>query len=428
MNFEELMRHAADNKNNAIRQQQKMGRAHKDNRSPVSSSAVQAFLKKKEEEKKRQQAEAEAARRARIQARLEESTKKPTKKRNPQDNKASCDSDKKTLIKNSREVQEHLPRKIPKKSSTPQQGGKSQEIINSKPDVSQTRKVPNLATNSKLNNKTGSKASDQQSVTPKKPIIECKNSKLKKLPAKPVDFKDLLALAEQNKSGKRKMEAPPMKEGKTKKSVPPEPIKDRSSVSRQSTHGEVIRNNKAQSIRQGVKRNHVEASKNNRPPAPERTKKKQEARMTIQTETISNTLTTCPETSGGPVRGTCRDFARQGLPTSRLSGPPSGMRRYQERQYEDYDDYDDDDDDDFIDDGGDEADVSSYIREIFGYDKRKFKDEDFDDRSMEVSYRQIEKEEARSSKIAKLEDEIEFLKEQAELKKQKAALMKKRKK
>lgn len=86
--------------------------------------------------------------------------------------------------------------------------------------------------------------------------------------------------------------------------------------------------------------------------------------------------------------------------------------------------------DDFIDDGEGEdgPDVSKYIREIFGYDRTRFNDADDDLSYMETSYRQIEREEQKSAKIAKLEDEIEHLKELAELKKERDKLKKNKKK
>lgn len=62
-------------------------------------------------------------------------------------------------------------------------------------------------------------------------------------------------------------------------------------------------------------------------------------------------------------------------------------------------------DDDFIDDGEGAEDYSATIREIFGYDKRRFANERFDDAAMESSYAQQEFEEKRSARIGQLEDE-----------------------
>lgn len=57
--------------------------------------------------------------------------------------------------------------------------------------------------------------------------------------------------------------------------------------------------------------------------------------------------------------------------------------------------------DDFIDDGPleDPSAVSSLIRDIFGYDKSRYRDEDFDDRQMESSFAQQMREEFVSKKI-----------------------------
>lgn len=57
--------------------------------------------------------------------------------------------------------------------------------------------------------------------------------------------------------------------------------------------------------------------------------------------------------------------------------------------------------DDFIDDGDCEEDISSHIRDIFGYDKRRYRDLDDDDREMESSYAQMQREEFISKKLGK---------------------------
>jgi len=68
--------------------------------------------------------------------------------------------------------------------------------------------------------------------------------------------------------------------------------------------------------------------------------------------------------------------------------------------------YDDDDEDeydseldDFIDDGDCEEDISSHIRDIFGYDKRRYQGIDDDDRGMESSFAQVQREEFISKKL-----------------------------
>ena len=71
------------------------------------------------------------------------------------------------------------------------------------------------------------------------------------------------------------------------------------------------------------------------------------------------------------------------------SPPPPAHRRSaggRARVIESDDEEDDSDMDDFIDDSDAKMDISAQIRNIFGYDRRKFRDEeDFDDRSMECN-------------------------------------------
>jgi len=57
--------------------------------------------------------------------------------------------------------------------------------------------------------------------------------------------------------------------------------------------------------------------------------------------------------------------------------------------------------DDFIDDGPEGGDYSKYIKEIFGYDKSRYRDENFDDKTMESSFSQQMREEYISKKIGK---------------------------
>lgn len=55
--------------------------------------------------------------------------------------------------------------------------------------------------------------------------------------------------------------------------------------------------------------------------------------------------------------------------------------------------------DDFIDDGDCEEDISLHIRNIFGYDRRRYRDQDDDDRGMESSFAQMQREEFISKKL-----------------------------
>lgn len=88
------------------------------------------------------------------------------------------------------------------------------------------------------------------------------------------------------------------------------------------------------------------------------------------------------------------------------------------RRYEDEEDEYDPEMDDFIDDGGDEPDdISRHIREIFGYDRNRYKDEsDYALKFMESSWKDMQKEEARSLRMAVQEDLEEEKREEEELK------------
>lgn len=81
--------------------------------------------------------------------------------------------------------------------------------------------------------------------------------------------------------------------------------------------------------------------------------------------------------------------------------------------------------DDFIDDGDEELDYSSEIKKIFGYDKSRYKDEDFDDRQMESNFATVMREEYISKKCGIMED-LEDMKQEALEKKQKEKMRAKR--
>lgn len=104
--------------------------------------------------------------------------------------------------------------------------------------------------------------------------------------------------------------------------------------------------------------------------------------------------------------------------------PPPGMKQRNKshapkRRLDSESEYDSELDD-FIDDGpADAQDVSSYIRDIFGYDRNKYKDFDDDDHNMESNFAQVMREEYISKKIGILED-LEDMRLEAEEKKKKA--------
>ncbi|XP_053347000.1 protein SPT2 homolog isoform X1 [Clarias gariepinus] len=98
------------------------------------------------------------------------------------------------------------------------------------------------------------------------------------------------------------------------------------------------------------------------------------------------------------------------------------------RMHEDEEEYDSEMDD-FIDDEGEEQDeISKHIREIFGYDRKKYKDEsDYALKFMESSWKDQQKEEARSLRLGIKEDEEEMRMEEEEMKRKLAMKAKRRK-
>ncbi|KAH9495014.1 hypothetical protein Btru_018427 [Bulinus truncatus] len=76
----------------------------------------------------------------------------------------------------------------------------------------------------------------------------------------------------------------------------------------------------------------------------------------------------------------------------------------------------DSDMDSFIDDGDCEVDYSSEIQKMFGYNKNKYKDEDEDLSNMEADFKTVMMEEKRSAKLGLLEDLEDMKREEEELK------------
>ncbi|XP_040844422.1 protein SPT2 homolog isoform X1 [Ochotona curzoniae] len=108
---------------------------------------------------------------------------------------------------------------------------------------------------------------------------------------------------------------------------------------------------------------------------------------------------------------------------------PAGYKR--QREYEEEDDDDDEYDsemEDFIEDEGEpQEDISKHIREIFGYDRKKYKDEsDYALRYMESSWKEQQKEEAKSLRLGMQEDLEEMRREEEEMKRRKAKKLKRR--
>ena len=100
------------------------------------------------------------------------------------------------------------------------------------------------------------------------------------------------------------------------------------------------------------------------------------------------------------------------------NGRPSKKPRMEHGYIDEYDDEYDSEMDNFIDDADDDPDnISKHIRDIFGYDRRKFKYErDEDLRGMDSSYSQICQEEARSARLGRQEDLEDIRQEELELK------------
>ncbi|NXI97663.1 SPT2 protein, partial [Psophia crepitans] len=137
-------------------------------------------------------------------------------------------------------------------------------------------------------------------------------------------------------------------------------------------------------------------------------------KCTVVSETISSkNLVTRP--SNGQING------MRSLQGHRPVFHPQGLGRppiSYKRQIEDDDDEYDSEMDDFIEDEGEpQEEISKHIREIFGYDRKRYKDEsDYALRYMESSWREQQKEEARSLRLGVQEDLEELRREEEELK------------
>ncbi|XP_034626120.1 protein SPT2 homolog [Trachemys scripta elegans] len=144
-------------------------------------------------------------------------------------------------------------------------------------------------------------------------------------------------------------------------------------------------------------------------------------KCTVVSETISSkNLVSRP--SNVPMNGTRPPpghrpvFHPQGLP--RPSLPPISYKR----QIEDDEEYDSEMDDFIDDEGQPQEEISKHIREIFGYDRNKYKDEsDYALRYMESSWKEQQKEEARSLRLGVQEDLEELRREEEELKRKRQA-------
>ncbi|KAM4572595.1 protein SPT2 homolog [Odontesthes bonariensis] len=150
---------------------------------------------------------------------------------------------------------------------------------------------------------------------------------------------------------------------------------------------------------------------------------------TVVSETISSKNFGGPRPGGPPRPGMPQRPGmgpRPGMPPRPIMNRPPGMMlppitSAYKRKYEDEDEEYDSEMDDFIDDGGEQQDeISRHIKEIFGYDRTKYKDEsDYALKFMESSWKDVQKEETRSLKLAVQEDLEEEKREEEDLRRQK---------
>ncbi|KAF3689015.1 Protein SPT2 -like protein SPT2 domain-containing protein 1 [Channa argus] len=145
-------------------------------------------------------------------------------------------------------------------------------------------------------------------------------------------------------------------------------------------------------------------------------------KCTVVSETISSKNVGGPRPGIPPQPGIPQ---RPGMPP-RLGMPPRPMMNRPpgtmlppitsayKRKFEEEEEEYDSEMDDFIDDGGEgQEEISRHIKEIFGYDRKKYKDEsDYALKFMESSWRDLQKEESRSLRLAVQEDLEEERKEE----------------
>ncbi|ENN80583.1 hypothetical protein HUJ04_009454 [Dendroctonus ponderosae] len=122
-----------------------------------------------------------------------------------------------------------------------------------------------------------------------------------------------------------------------------------------------------------------------------------------------------------------RELKPKQFPPSDVKGVKRPMPKVSKGRILDDDDSEYDSElDDFIDDDPEEGDYSTYIKEIFGYDKSRYRDVDEDVDNMESSFAQQMKEEVISAKIG-IKEDLEDMKKEEEDKRRKALMKKKMK-
>ncbi|XP_004683048.1 PREDICTED: protein SPT2 homolog [Condylura cristata] len=104
---------------------------------------------------------------------------------------------------------------------------------------------------------------------------------------------------------------------------------------------------------------------------------------------------------------------------------PSGYKRHRDYDDDEEEEYDSEMEDFIEDEGEPQEEISKHIREIFGYDRKKYKDEsDYALRYMESSWKEQQKEEAKSLRLGMQEDLEEMRREEEEMKRRKTKKLK----
>ncbi|XP_068411922.1 protein SPT2 homolog isoform X2 [Eschrichtius robustus] len=150
-------------------------------------------------------------------------------------------------------------------------------------------------------------------------------------------------------------------------------------------------------------------------------------KCTVVSETISS-KNIISRSSNGQMNGMKPSLSgyRSAPGPQRLPSPGSYKRQREYEEEEDDDEYDSEMEDFIEDEGEPQEEISKHIREIFGYDRKKYKDEsDYALRYMESSWKEQQKEEAKSLRLGMQEDLDEMRREEEEMKRRKAKKLKK---
>ncbi|XP_032494674.1 protein SPT2 homolog [Phocoena sinus] len=150
-------------------------------------------------------------------------------------------------------------------------------------------------------------------------------------------------------------------------------------------------------------------------------------KCTVVSETISS-KNIISRSSNGQMNGMKPALSgyRSAQGPQRLPFPGSYKRQREYEEEEDDDEYDSEMEDFIEDEGEPQEEISKHIREIFGYDRKKYKDEsDYALRYMESSWKEQQKEEAKSLRLGMQEDLDEMRREEEEMRRRKAKKLKK---